>query len=507
MSKGTELPIGWMRTTVQEVYEVVGGGTPSTTKSAFWSGNIPWITSADINGLKKISARKLITQEAIDNSATSLVPKNSIVVVTRVGLGKVGLADKPLCFSQDCQGLIGDNNLILPNYALYYLSQVVQTFKHSSRGTTIPGVTKKQLKELEFLLPPSNEQCRIVAKIEELFSDLDAGISALERIQVNLKRYRASVLKAAVEGKLTEEWRAEHPDVEPAGELLKRILDERQKKWEEDQLAKYAVKGKKPPKNWKEKYKKPAAYEISNLSALPKGWVWTTIDCISVTQTGGTPLRSHAEYYNGNIPWVKSGELGDSIVRSTAEKITSVGLAESSAKLFPKGTLCIALYGATVGKLGILDIEAATNQAVCGIFLPQDLVTKFIYYYLLFIRTSIIRKGKGGAQPNISNTIVKQIHIPLPPKTEQQHIVAEIENRLSIADDADSILVVDLKRAARLRQSILKRAFEGKLVPQDPNDEPASILLERIKTEREKAEKANQQSKIKRRRKRKNHVN
>ncbi len=238
MSEENELPNGWAWTRVGEIYNIVGGGTPSTDIEEYWKGDIAWITSADIYGLKDIRPRKRITKAAIENSATNLVPAESLIVVTRIGLGKVALTKIPLCFSQDSQSLIGVSSSIHPDYSLYYLAQATQVFKYQSRGTTIAGVTKNQLSELPFPLPPFAEQQRIVAAIEQQFSRLDVGVAALRQAKEKLKRYRAAVLKAAVEGKLTETWRAEHPATEPASKLLERILSERRAKWEADLRAK-----------------------------------------------------------------------------------------------------------------------------------------------------------------------------------------------------------------------------------------------------------------------------
>src|SRR6266566_32371 len=261
MNEENGLPKEWVWTRVGEIYDIVGGGTPSTSIEEYWKGDIAWITSADIYGLKDIQPRKQITKAAIVDSATNLVPAGSLIVVTRVGLGKVALAKTPLCFSQDSQALFGDSYSIYPDYSLYYLAQAVQVFKYQNRGTTIAGVTKKQLSELPFALPPFPEQQRIVAAIEQQFSRLDAGVAALRHAQVKLKRYRAAVLKAAVEGKLTEAWRAEHPTTEPASLLLERILKERRAKWEADLRA----KSKDPVKV---KYVEPTSPDVESLPKL-----------------------------------------------------------------------------------------------------------------------------------------------------------------------------------------------------------------------------------------------
>jgi type I restriction enzyme S subunit len=149
-----------------------------------------------------------------------------------------------------------------------------------SAGIAVPNVNAKKLETIALPIAPANEQARIVAKVEELFSDLDAGVAALERARANLKRYRAAVLKAAVEGRLTAEWRKAHPDVEPASKLLERILTERRRKWEEAQLAKFAAAGKPPPKGWKYKYPEPAKPEIDTPWELPDTWCLTSVDAV-----------------------------------------------------------------------------------------------------------------------------------------------------------------------------------------------------------------------------------
>ena len=172
--KNDRLPKGWTKTSVGQLYDIIGGGTPSTKIEKYWKGSIPWISSADIYDLYDIRPRRSITVEAVKSSATNLVPSESIIVVTRVGLGKIAYTKTPICFSQDSQALVGNNSIIDPHYALYYLSKAVQIFKYSNRGTTISGVTKKQLSELSFFLPPLNEQKRIVIKLESIFDKIDA---------------------------------------------------------------------------------------------------------------------------------------------------------------------------------------------------------------------------------------------------------------------------------------------------------------------------------------------
>ena len=235
-------------------------------------------------------------------------------------------------------------------------------------------------------------------------------------------------------------------------------------------------------------------------ASIPKSWIWARIQDVATTATGGTPSRSMSTYFGGNIPWVKSGELGDGHVFDTEETLSELGLKSSNAKLFPKGTLCIALYGATVGKLGILEVDAATNQAVCGLFLQDEVHRDFVFYYLASIRRHLIEQGKGGAQSNISNGLVRQTRIPIAPLAEQARIVAKIEELFSDLDAG----VAALKRAKanlkRYRASVLKSAVEGKLTEQwrakHPAKEPASALLARILLERRQKWEADQLAKF-----------
>jgi len=190
-------------------------------------------------------------------------------------------------------------------------------------------------------------------------------------------------------------------------------------------------------------------------------WKKEPLGKICKTTSGGTPSRKNQSYYqNGTIPWVKSGELENNIITTSEEFITEEGLLNSSAKIFPAGTLLIALYGATIGKLAFLGIDAATNQAVCGIFQNENVSLKYLYYYLLFQRPNLIKQGVGGAQPNISQTILKKLEISYPDSiTEQQRIVARIEELFSELDKAVDTLKTTKEQLTVYRRAVLKDAF------------------------------------------------
>ena len=213
---------------------------------------------------------------------------------------------------------------------------------------------------------------------------------------------------------------------------------------------------------------------------VPDNWAWTTLGNIGTWQAGGTPSRSNKSYYGGNIPWLKTGDLNDGLITNIPEKITEDAVANSSAKINPTGSVLIAMYGATIGKLGILTFPATTNQACCACIEYFAITQKYLFYFLLSHRDMFIAKGGGGAQPNISKEIIVNTAIPLPPLAEQERIVTEIERWFTLIDQLEqgkSDLQTVIKQA---KSRVLYLAIHGKLVPQNPNDEPAIKLLKRI---------------------------
>ena len=484
MGEAQALPEGWVRAKVGEIYDIVGGGTPSTQVEDYWQGSIPWISSADIHGPKDIKPRRGITQDAIKNSATNLVPAGSLIVVTRVGLGKVALTDAPLCFSQDSQALVGSSDVVFPDYAIYYLSQAVQRFKHQSRGTTIAGVTKKQLLDLPFILAPLPEQRRIVAEIETQLTRLEAGVAALKRAQARLRRYKAAVLKAACEGRLvpTEAELARRDGVtpplpyEPASILLQRILAERRTRWQADHPGK--------------PYHEPTPPDTSDLPELPEGWVWIALDVVADVVDPHPSHRTPPEFEDG-IPYVGMGDItkDGTINRNGARKVAREVIEEH------KGRYQLKTGDFVFGKIGTLGkpvrltepFDYALSANIILIQPNAELVDlEFAYTYMASpLMEALLREGsRATTQAAFGIIKARRLPFPLPPLAEQHRIVAEVERRLSVVGELGKQVEAALGRAERLRQAILKRAFEGRLAPQDPNDEPASALLERIRAGR-----------------------
>ena len=212
--------------------------------------------------------------------------------------------------------------------------------------------------------------------------------------------------------------------------------------------------------------------------------MWTTLGEIGSWQSGATPSRMNKDYYGGNIPWLKTGDLNDGTITYIPEYITQRALEETSVRLNPKGSVLIAMYGATIGKIGILSFPATTNQACCACY-EYSINQMFLFYFLLANRENFIAMGGGGAQPNISKEKIISTSMPLPPLKEQERIVAEIERWLSFVDIVEKEKSDLQSTICLVKSKILDLAIHGKLVPQDPNDEPASELLKRINPQAE----------------------
>ena len=213
---------------------------------------------------------------------------------------------------------------------------------------------------------------------------------------------------------------------------------------------------------------------------IPDNWVWTTLGEVGTWQSGGTPSRSNKSYYGGNIPWLKTGDLNDGLISDIPESITEEAVASSSAKINPTGSVLIAMYGATIGKSGILTFPATTNQACCACIEFNAITQLYLFYFLLSQRSTFISKGGGGAQPNISKEIIVNTFIPLPPLSEQQRIIMEIEKWFALIDQIEQGRADLQTTIKQTKNKILDLAIHGKLVPQDMNDEPAIEQLKRI---------------------------
>lgn len=403
-------------------------------------------------------------------------------------LGKTAIAKAPCASNQQINALVFETAMS-PEFGFYYAQTIGPWLTSVSSATTVSIVNKGKFETAPFPLAPHSEQIRIVAKIEELLSDLDAGMAELKAAQKKLTQYRQSLLKAAVEGTLTAEWRKHNKPKETGAQLLKRNLKERRARWEEKQLAKFKEQGKAPPKDWQRRYREPLGLDTTHLPELSEGWVWAAIDQLGHIGTGVTPLRSNNAYFqNGTIPWVTSGALNDENVTAASEFVTKLALEECRLDIYPPGSLLVAMYGEgkTRGKCAELMIAATINQAIAAIVLESEADSCKHYLKILLLNSYERMRGQssGGVQPNLNLQIIKNIGVPLPPVSEQREIVVRLQKQFDLIRDQAAAIEQAAKQSAAQRKNILKAAFRGQLVPQDPNDEPASVLLERIRAER-----------------------
>lgn len=397
--------------------------------------------------------------------------------------------------------LIGHGDMLRNRFLLHWLNVV--DYHGFANGTTRLKLTQSSMRGMPVPMAPFSEQDRITQEIETQFSRLDAGVAALKKVQAGLKRYRTSVLHAACEGRLVpteaEHARAEGRDFEPADELLKRILVERRAKWEADQLAKMQSQGK-PPKDdkWKSKYQEPTPPDTSDLPDLPDGWCWASVEQLGAHEPNsitdgpfGSNLKT-SHYTSAGPRVIRLQNIGDGVFVDERAHISDKHYETLAKHSIYAGDLVIAAFGARPPRSCIIppSVGPAIVKADCIRFRPSRDVAVVGYINCTLnsesTRERTVAKVHGVGRPRLNLGEIKAIPLPMPPLVEQERIVAEVERRLSVIDELETTVTADLKRAERLRQAILKRAFEGKLVPQDPNDEPASALLTRIKAEREK---------------------
>lgn len=503
MSESIELPKGWATAPLGVCGTWYGGGTPSKFNDAYWSGGtIPWISPKDMKRLRISDSEDHISTLALQETNVKAFPQGTVLIVIRSGILSrtlpVAVADVEATMNQDLKGLFPSEG-IESTYVAYFLQAeerdiLLQCSKH---GTTVASIDTTALHSYKLRFAPLNEQQRIVAKIEELFSDLDAGVAALKRAKANLKRYRASVLKAAVEGKLTEQWRAKHPATEPASALLARILLERRKKWEADQLAKFAAAKKEPPKNWKEKYVEPSPPVTNGLPELPEGWCWASVEQLVSEDRHSLaigPFGSNLkvpDYRESGVPLIFVRNIRSGMFGGYGTKfVTAAKAMELNAHSTEAGDILITKMGEPPGDACLYPqgspkaiITADCIKVRLHPLLPDARLVVFAINSDT-VRKQVVEITKGVAQQKVNLERFSTIAIPLSPRNEQHEIINEVATKLSQIDAAEKQIENGLLRASRLRQSILKRAFEGKLVPQDPKDEQASALLERLRASR-----------------------
>lgn len=511
----TKVPGGWVEVELGQVVD------PKQTRNPRTDGSKSF-RYIDVQAVDNARNRVGVASERPSQSAPSrarrLVRTNDVLFcLVRPYLRNVALVPREL----DGQVASTAFCVLRPNGALtsrFLFHQVLRASfigEVPTYGTSPPAAREDELLKQRIGLAPLPEQHRIVARIESLFASLDEGVAALKRVEANLRRYRASVLKAAVEGRLTEQWRRENPPEETGAELLGRLLVERRSRWEEEQLAKYSAKRRPPPKGWRKRYKEPVAPDTGKLSELPEGWCWATVDQLTASMRNGYGARSDAP---GGSPRIvlrlADIDQGRRVSYQSPRYLDCASQHIATYKLSSDDVLIIRVNGSAdlVGR--IVDCRNTRDDVLfCDHFIRARCMTVDLAIWLRLcseterFRSHVERtKVSSAGQHTVNQGAILPFALPLPPDREAKVIMARIDHLHSYSKLAEAAVSDGSTAASILRQSILKRAFDGRLVAQDPNDEPASVLLERIQAERDAERKKRKQRASKPKRKRKSQV-
>jgi len=461
-----ELPSGWVWTNVGEACLVIQGQSPPGSTYNTNSLGIPFLQGKAEFGLLYPEPVKYCS------SPSKIALPGDILISIRAPVGPTNLCAAEYCIGR---GLAAIRTLgsISVRYIFYALRATEEKLRSKSTGTTFEAIRGDDLRRHSVPLAPLLEQHRIVAEIEMQFTRLDAAVAALKRAQANLKRYRASVLKAACVGRLVrteaELARTEGREYEHASVLLERIQKERQAKLGTKQLR-MQLEGEEP--------------ETHDMSELPEGWVWTTVGEVT-----NWPIEQGGPQGTGEFEYIDISSIDNKAKRIANPKRVSVSQAPSRARQrLQPGDVLVSMTRPNLNAVALVTLTLTDAIASTGFhILRGHSVTPAWLFYLVqtddFIKT-MTQRVQGALYPAVRPKDITSYRIPLPPLGEQLRIMQEIDRRLSVLEELDRVIDHGLTRAERLRQSILKLAFEGKLVSQDASDEPASVLLERMGAER-----------------------
>lgn len=508
----SELPLGWAEVALSDIGHWRGGGTPSKAKPEFWkNGTIPWVSPKDMKVSKIASAQDRITEDAVKGSATNLVEAGSVLLVTRSGILShslpVAINIVPVALNQDIKAVTP-----FPNTDADFLRLTFECFERQilnecrKGGTTVHSIEFPALQAFTIPLPPLDEQKRIVAKIEELFSELDAGEESLRRARRQLGVYRQSLLKQAFEGRLTAPWRTQNPDkLESPAQLLARIQAERKARYEQ-QFNEWKIALKESESNDEKKPPKPAILKPVSGSIpifetpFPPEWNSLNLSQIALELGQGWSPKC-LNYAADATQWgvMKTTAIQPGRFQSKASKALPsnfsprpwLGLRHNDILITRAGPR--SRCGVVCRVVGDHPKLLLCDKAYRLAFAQEVTSSEFIELLLCSpVASDAIEKLKTGINDsgvNITQTIFLQLVVPVPSLPEQQEIVRLLDEQFTVIEQNEQEIDTALKRSEALRQSILKKAFTGQLVPQDPADEPASELLARIREKRERGEK------------------
>ncbi len=492
-------PQHWTSASLGEIALLITkGSTPTTYGHNYKSAGIPFIRVENLaDGYIDGSSVTMFIDEAADETLKRSRLCSGDVLISIAGtIGRIALVrdgNVPANINQALAIIRGTDRVLTPLFLMHFLrsSAAHQRALKDARGGAMNNISLGDVARLDVPIPPKPEQWRIVAEIEKQITRLEAGVGALKRVQANLKRYRAAVLKAAVEGRLVpteaELARREGRSYEPASELLARLGVVTQPLLAVSGGAQAGVPV--PPTA---RAKKLIAPGTTDSPKLPEGWTWATFSQLIWYLRSGTSETASREVTE--FPVLRSSAVRPGKIDFDDVNFLSEEQSTKRENYVRKGDLLITRLSGSVEYVGVCAFVATTptkplqypDRLFCG-NIVHGIDAQFVVHCFQHkpIREVLERAAKSTAgHQRISMSDLRLLSFPLPPYFEQRRIVAEVERRLSVIDELEMQVEANLKRAERLREAILKRAFEGKLVPQDPRDEPASMLLERIKDAR-----------------------
>jgi type I restriction enzyme S subunit len=453
-----ELPQGWASLSIAELFDFkYGKGLPQEKR--------------DMNGSVNVYGSNGVV--GVHSAAVTRGP--TIIVGRKGSVGEVHLSPEG-CWPIDTTYFIDEfPDKFPPTYWALYLKSL--RLGQQEKSSAIPGISRDDIYAVKVSLPPVDEQWRIVAKLEKLLGKVDANQQRLAKIPVLLKRFRQAVLAAACSGRLTADWREENMEIEAGASLLTRINEAR---------LKVATSTKEKNQIAEAFQDERLAVEETELGfgAIPDSWIACRIGAIGTVANGSTPSRKQDNFWGSDIPWVSSGEVRNNIITATREGISKAGYDSCSVRLLPRGTVLLAMIGEgkTRGQSAILQIDATINQNIAAIIIAHGLVSsEFLWRWFQLQYEATRERGSGSGPQALNCQRVRELPFVLPPLREQQEVVRRVKELFALAEQIEARYAKAAAHVERLPQSILAKAFRGELVPQDPNDEPASVLLERIR--------------------------
>lgn len=498
----SEVPESWKTAALADICERLVDGSHNPPP-AVESGK-PMLSARNINYFQVLfDDYRLISNSAfeLEDARTRIAPGDVLVtIVGTIGRTAVVTSGLPPFALQRSVAVLKPRG-ISSRYLAYALNSPDQQqwLIDNAKGTAQKGVYLKTLGSAQIPIAPLAEQTRIVEKLEELISDLDAGVAELKAAQAKLVRYRQSLLKAAVEGALTAEWRRHNTPEETGAQLLQRILSERRARWEAKQLAKFAEQGKAPPKDWQKKYPEPVQPDTRDLPELPDGWVWASLDMLGEIASGvAKGTKRGADMQVREVPYLRVANVQRGFLDLSQVK-TILATERDIEELKLQAGDVLFNEGGDRDKLGRGWIWR--GEVPCCIhqnhvfrmrpYLPDVLPELISHHGNTFGKTWFQSAGKQTTNlASINMTILRMFPVPLGPASEQRELLSQLQLQIENIDRQQESIEHCLKQSTAQRKNILRAAFSGQLVPQDPNDEPASALLARIRAERVEREKA-----------------